>query len=80
MHLAAAADALDFFSVKTGQQLGNSLENSLFPVFGSLLAPAGMGKLQGILLGDRVQDAAFFVHQQELDCGCTQINADIQTR
>ena len=45
----------------------------------TLLAPARQGEFQRIFTGDHILDRAIVVHQQQLYCGGTQIDANIQT-
>ena len=78
MHLAAAADTGYVGSIRTGQQLGDAFHHGPVPILGSLLAPAGLGELQGILFGDDVFDRTCLVHQQQLDSGGTQVDTDVQ--
>lgn len=74
MHLAAAADPGHLCAVKALEQLGDSLKDCAFPVLRVLLAPARLGKFQGIFPRHRIQDPAVFIHQQQLDGGGPQIN------
>ena len=78
VHLAAAADTGYLLGVKSLQQRGDPLKHCLFPIFGRLLAPAGLGKLQRIVPGYYVFNVAVLVHQQQLDRRGAEIDADIQ--
>ena len=77
VHLAAAADAGHLTGVKAGEEGGDALQHRLFPVLRGLLAPAGLGKLQRILPGHLIADAAVLVHQQQLDGGGAQVDTDV---
>ena len=78
VHLTAAADTGHVRAVKALEKLRNALHHSLVPVFGILLAPAGLGKFQGIFFGDHILDPALGIHQQQLYRGSTQVDTDIQ--
>ena len=78
MHLAAAADTGHLLTVKATEQLRNAFHHRFAPILRVLLAPAGLGKLQGIFLGHNILNFAQLIHQQKLCRGCTQVDADVQ--
>ena len=78
VHLAARSDARHLAGVEAAQQLRDALQHGLFPVLGILLAPAGLGELQGVVFGYNVFNLALPVHQQQLDSGGAQVDSDIQ--
>ena len=77
VHLAAAADTGNRCAVKAPQQLGNALHDGHAPILRVLLAPARLWKFQGVLLCHRVLDLPGTIHQQQLCCGCAQVNTDV---
>ena len=77
VHLAAGGQALDLGGVDALQQLGNQGADSVPPVLGVLLGPAGLGELQRIGLGNGLADGAGFIHQKNLHGGCAEIDADV---
>ena len=66
VHLPAGADARHLAGVKPLQELRHPLQDGAPPVLRVLLAPAGMGKFQGVLLGDHILHGPLLVHQQQL--------------
>ena len=77
MHLTSAADTGYSICIKAFQQFRHILKERLFPILRVLLAPAGLGKFQGIFLRDGVVDGAGSIHQQQLHGRGTKINANI---
>ena len=71
VHLTATADADYILALILFQQFRNTFQHSLTPILGILLAPAGFGKFQGILLGHDVFNITRFVHQQQFYRGST---------
>ena len=76
VHLPAAADAPDLGLVQVLGELQDAVLDGLPPVRRVLLGPAGLGEIQGIVLGNAVQDLAGLLHQQQLYRRCAQIDAD----
>jgi len=70
-------DGLQILLSAGAGQFGYALKHCLFPVFRVLLTPAGLGKLQRILLRDRVMDRAIRTHQQQLHGGGAQVDSNI---
>ena len=77
VHLAACADAPDQRGIEAPQQRGDTVTDSVPPIGRLLLAPAGVGERDTVLTADNVVDPAGLVHQQQLDGGGAQINADV---
>ena len=77
VHLSAAADPCDFFSIKAVKEPGNSQLHCFPPVGRFLLAPAGLGKLQRILLGDNVQYITFFICEEKFAGRSAQIDSNV---
>ena len=66
VHLPTCTDTRHLAGVKPLQELGHTLQDGAPPVLRVLLAPAGVGKFQGILLGDHILYGPLLVHQQQL--------------
>ena len=63
VHLTSAAYAGYLSGVKAPEQLRDAFHHSIPPVLRILLAPAGLGKFQGVFPGNRVFDVPGLIHK-----------------
>ena len=76
VHLTTETDSLHLALVALCSKFFQTCYALLKPVLRLLLRPAGMRKIQWVLLRYNLMDLPVLIHQQKLNCGCSEIDTD----